>query len=92
MTEETALRLERKIDLFLERTEAIDDALPVLHALGEMVIEADYVTQAKRLNKKTISVNDNLEKFNGIGERKTLIKLTSVAVVKNRKGTRKSRT
>lgn len=85
MTEETALRLERKIDLFLERAGAIDDALPVLYALGELVIEADYVTKAKRLNNKTISKNDNLEKFNGIGQRKTLISLESVAVVKNRK-------
>jgi hypothetical protein len=85
MTEDTALRLERKIDLFLERTEAMDAALPALQALGELVVEADYVTKAKRLNKNTISVNDKLEKFNGIGQRKTLIKLQSVAVVKNRK-------
>jgi hypothetical protein len=49
-----------------------------------LLVEAVFVTRAKGLNKKTISQNDKLEKFQGIGERKILLKLGSVVVVRNR--------
>jgi hypothetical protein len=63
----------------------LDRVLPVIDALGELVVEADYVSKAKRLNKNTISQNKKLEKFNGLGERKVLLKLSSIPVIKQRK-------
>lgn len=75
-------RIEQKLDELLELA-------PALSALNSLLIEADYVTKAKGLNKNTISQNDGLEKFNGIGSRKVLVKLESVAVLKQRKRTKK---
>lgn len=69
--------------------ERLDRITPIIEALGNLVVEADFVTRAKRLNKKTISQNDSLEKFNGLGERKVLLKLSSIPVIKQRKRTKK---
>ena len=60
-----------------------------LSALDEVLVEAEYLSKVKGLNPKTISQNKNLEKFNEIGGRKLLMKLESVVVVRQRKGTRK---
>lgn len=78
MTEEQAERLEQKLDTIIE-------ALPALEALGELLVEADFVTKTKGLNPKTISKNKNLEKFQAIGKRKLLLKLSTVPVIRQRK-------
>jgi len=60
---------------------------PALETLNTLLIEADYVTKAKRLNKKTISENDKLEKYKQLGgHRKILLTIESVPVIRDRKG------
>lgn len=78
MTEEQAERLEQKLDTII-------DALPALEALGELLVEADLVTKTKGLNPKTISKNNNLEKYQAVGKRKLLLKLSTVPVIRQRK-------
>jgi hypothetical protein len=78
LTSEDFDRIEAKLDTLLEYS-------PALQALGEMLVEADYLAQVKGLNKKTISQNKKLEKFNEIGGRKLLVKIESVPVIQNRK-------
>jgi len=78
MSDEQADRLERKLDQLLLHA-------PTLEALGEVLVEAEYITKVKRLNRNTISENEKLEKFQGIGKRKLLIKVSSIPVVKQRK-------
>lgn len=70
--------VEQKLDRVIE-------ALPALYALGELLIEADFVTKAKHLNRKTISQNDKLEKFQELAHRKVLMKLSSIPVIRQRK-------
>ncbi len=72
------LRIEAKLDRLL-------DLAPALEAMGDLLVEADFVTKAKRLNKNTISQNQSMEKFNEIGSRKVLLKVSSVPVLKQRK-------
>ena len=50
-----------------------------------LLVEAAFVSRAKGLNRKTISQNKKLEKFQEIGKRMILLKLESVVMVKNRK-------
>lgn len=76
------LSLEEKLDKVLKNQERQQ---PILDALGDLLIEADYVTKAKGLNKSTISQNEKLDKFQEIGKRKILLTVESVAVVKARK-------
>jgi hypothetical protein len=61
----------------------------ILNILSGVLVEADYLTKVKGLNKRTISQNEKLEKFNEIGKRKLLIKLESVPVVRARKRSKK---
>jgi hypothetical protein len=82
MTNDQAERIERKLDELLEMLRDFSKPLAVFN---ELVVQADYVTKAKQLNKNTISKNDKLEKYNAFGKRKVLMSLESVAVVKNRK-------
>jgi len=85
MTAEREKNLEEKIDALSEEVAVLREVMPALRALGELLVEANHVTKAKGLNPKTISKNKNLDKFQGIGERKLLLKLSSVEVVKQRR-------
>jgi len=78
MTEDQATRLEDKLDQLLELK-------PALLALGELLVEADFITKAKGLNPKTISKNRTLDKYQGFGQRKLLVKVSALNVIKQRK-------
>ena len=78
MDQETALRLEEKLD-------AIIEALPTIHALGAVLVQRKTVNQRTGLNKNTISQNKNIDKFEEIGHRRTFIQIADVPVVKQRK-------
>lgn len=78
MSDDDLKRIETKLD-------AVLDGLSTLRALNDLLVEADYVTKAKRLNKNTISQNKSLDKFNAPGKRKTLITIESVAAIRNRR-------
>lgn len=82
MDQETALRLEEKLD-------AIIDALPTIHALGAVLVQRKTVNERTGLNKNTISQNKNIDKFEEIGHRRTYIQIADVPVVKQRKPSRK---
>lgn len=77
MTDDQAKILEQKLDLILER-------LPTFDALGELLVEADYVTKARGLSPKTIAKN-GVDKYQDRGHRKLLIKLQDVDAVLKRK-------
>ncbi|HEY0658218.1 MAG TPA: hypothetical protein VGD05_07075 [Pyrinomonadaceae bacterium] len=77
--------LNSKVEILTEQNNRI------LAILGNIFIEADYLTKTKGLNENTISRNNRIEKFNEIGKRKLLIKLESVTVIKNRKRSQKGR-
>ena len=79
MTEKDIKQLQEQID-YLTR---------IVKPLYDLLIYADDVTKAMGLNKNTISQNDKLEKYNKPGERKILLSLASVPVIRNRKRSRK---
>lgn len=75
MTDEQAERLEEKLDRVLE-------ALPVLDALGKLVIRRQSAVDRTGINKNTLA---NHPGFEEIGKRKTYIEIGEIAVVKQRK-------
>lgn len=85
MDQETALRLEAKLDRFIEGQAAILDALPTIHALGAVLVQRKTVNERTGLNKNTISQNKNIDKFEEIGHRRTYIEIGQVPVTKQRK-------
>ncbi len=82
MTEDQADRLERLEALLL-------DLAPTINALGSVLVRQSNATERMGLSKNTLAQNKKLEKFEGIGELKTLITVSDLAVVKRRKGTQK---
>jgi hypothetical protein len=82
MTDAQADRIEQKLDEVLKILYRLE--IPI-STLDELVVAADYVTKAKQLSKSTISKNDTVEKWRGIGQRKVLISLSSVHVLRHRK-------
>lgn len=85
MTTEREKQLEKKIEEMSDKIDALSAVIPGLQALGELLIEADFVTKTKGLNPKTISKNSNLEKYQGLGQRKLLMSLSTVNVVKQKR-------
>jgi hypothetical protein len=71
-------RIEEKLD-------EVIDALPLLRALGEVLVQRKTVNERMGLNKNTISQNKNIKKFEEAGHRKTYIEIGDIAVVKQRK-------
>lgn len=86
MSEEKIIELQKQVANLQDTLAGVQKFTAMF---GDLLIEAEFVTKAKGLSPKTISQNKKLEKFQGIGQRKLLIELKSVAVVKQRKGTRK---
>lgn len=82
MDQETALRLEQKLD-------AIIDALPTIHALGAVLVQRKTVNDRTGINKNTLSQNKNIDKFEEIGHRRTYIEIGQIHVTKQRKPSRK---
>lgn len=82
MTDEQADRLEKKIDQLLALAPTID-------ALGSVLVRRNNVTERLGLNKNTLSQNGNIAKFEESGSRKTFIEIGDVAVLRQRKQTRK---
>lgn len=78
MDQETALRLEEKLD-------AIIEALPTIYAFGRILVQRKTVNERTGLNKNTISQNKNIDKFEEIGHRRTYIEIGQIPVVKQRK-------
>lgn len=76
------IELNEKLDKALEM---LREQQQVISAMGELLVGAHYVAQAKELHRNTISRNEKLDKFNEFGHRKALMTLESVTVVKNRK-------
>lgn len=82
MTNEQADRLEKKIDQLLELAPTID-------ALGSVLVRRNNITERLGLNKNTLAQNSNIAKFEESGSRKTFIEIGDVAVLRQRKQTRK---
>lgn len=75
--------LSLKIDKLIEQNNIlVEQNKLILEILSTVLVEADYLTKVIGLNKKTISQNKMLERFQGIGKRKLLIKIESVPVVR----------
>lgn len=85
MDQETALRLEAKLDEFIAGQAAILDALPTIHALGAVLVQRKTVNERTGINKNTLSQNKSIEKFEEIGHRRTFIQIADVPVIKQRK-------
>lgn len=77
MTEDEK-RLERKIDELLELA-------PTIRALGEVLVERTTVNERLGLNRNTITKNEKLEKFAPVGQRKTLLQIRDIAVIRTKK-------
>jgi hypothetical protein len=75
MSDKELRRLQQQVDYLTQ----------LVKPLCDLLIYADDVTKARGLNKNTISQNDKLEKYNKPGERKLLISIASVPVIRNRK-------
>lgn len=75
MTDEQLLELNAKLDRIL----------PIIEALGSVVIRRKDVVDRAGLNKNTLNGKDMLEE---VGKRKTYIAIGEIPVVKRRKGTR----
>lgn len=76
-------RIEDKLD-------EVIDALPLLRALGAVLVRQRTATDRMGLSKNTLALNKTLEKFHGAAERKTYIEIGEVAVIRQPK-TRKKR-
>lgn len=82
MDQATAERLEQKLDQVI-------DALPIIEALGMVLIQRKTANDRVGLNKNTIAQNPNIEKFDEIGHRRTFIQVSDLKVIKQRKRTGK---
>lgn len=85
MDQDQANRLEAKLDEFIAGQAAILDALPTIHALGAILVQRKTVNDRTGINKNTLSQNNNIDKFEEIGHRRTYIEIGQVPVVKQRK-------
>lgn len=84
MTEDEK-RLEAKLDELLRGNEEILEALPLIHALGRILVPRQTVNERAGLNKNTLAQNTKVKKYEPIGVRKTLIEISDLTVVKKRK-------
>lgn len=71
-------RIEKKLDEVLA-------ALPMIHALGSVLVRLNTVNERVGLNKNTISQNDKIPKYEIEKQRKTFIEVKDIAVIKKRK-------
>lgn len=78
LNQKTLAELSRKLD-------AVIDALPVIYALGSVLVRLNDANDALGLGKNTISNNPQITKYEPIGERKTFVSVGDLRVVKKRK-------
>lgn len=80
MTEDEK-RLEEKLDQVIA-------ALPIIYALGDILVERTTVNKALNLGKNTLEQNPKVKKFQPAGIRKTLVQVSDISVLeipKNKK-------
>jgi hypothetical protein len=75
-------RIEKKLD---DQQRVLDDVLPILYALGSILVPRQTVNERVGLNKNTLAQNDKVTKYEAVGVRKTYVEIGEVAVVKQRK-------
>ncbi len=78
MTAEQAQRLEEKLD----RLAPLVEMLPIIEALGRVVIRRQTAVDRTGMSKNTLAAHPAFEE---IGKRKTFIEIGEIAVVKQRK-------
>lgn len=83
MTEDLS-RLEEKLDEVLK-------ALPMIYALGSVLVRRQTAIERIGLNKNTLDQNPNITKYEEDGHRRTYVEVGEIAVVKQRKSTKKKR-
>jgi hypothetical protein len=70
----------------LERIERmLADLAPTVHALGDVLVEAEHVTKKKDLHRNTVANNRHVTKYQEPGKRKLLMSVRDVPVLQNRK-------
>ena len=70
-------------------TETRNELRLMREMLEPILISADHLNKVKGLNKNTISQNNKIDKYNGIGKRKVLLTLESVTVLQQPKRAKK---
>jgi hypothetical protein len=73
-----AEQLNEKLDKLLELA-------PTIEALGSLLVRRKTATDRLGLNRNTLDQNDNIDKYEEVGRRKTFIEVGDIAVVKKRK-------
>ena len=74
---------EDKIDRLLE-------IVPIIEALGAVLVRRHTATKRAGLGQNTITANDKITKFEEIGAmRKTYIEIGELSAIKQRKGNKK---
>jgi hypothetical protein len=71
-------RIERKLD-------EVINALPMIYALGSILVRRSTATERLGLNKNTLDQNKKVEKFEVPGKRGTYMELKDITVIKQRK-------
>ncbi len=79
-TESQADRLERKLDELL-------DLAPIIESLGKLLVRRRTANEELGLDKNTLSKNEQINKFEEFGTRKTFIEIGHIVAVKQRKRT-----
>lgn len=69
-----------------ELSEKIDRILPIVEALGAILVRRNTVIERTGCNKNTLN---SRERFEEVGKRKTYIEIGEVPVVKSRKRNKK---
>lgn len=80
MTEDEK-RIEEKLDQVIA-------ALPIIYALGDILVSRTTVNEKMGINKNTLDQNPKVRKFQPAGVKTTLVKVSDIAVLeipKNKK-------
>jgi len=78
MSTDDEKRLEEKLDQVI-------DALPIIYALGDLLVTRGEVNRTRGLNKNTIAQNDGIATFEPVGIRKTLIEIKDITVLRKKR-------
>lgn len=74
-----------------QKLDAVIDALPVIYALGSVLVRLKDANDALGVGKNTLSNNNAITKYEAVGERKTFVSVGDLRVVEKKKSKKRKR-
>lgn len=77
-------RIKKLEEIIQEQTAMLARVVPVIDALGELLVRRSTVNERMKLNKNTLTQNRNIDKFEALGQSGIMIEIKDVKKIRKR--------